>query len=242
MIAKAGTSTNIIATLEYNENARKGGEVVFSHGIDPAMPVNLQARILEELHNTRYKVKAHTIVISHGDHDSKRLTKKDEERYLRAFLKGLESRGFDLDGCRWVIARHGNTNNIHYHMAIMTTKIDGSRFKDYYLGKNAARVAAEVSAHFELEKAEWAAKKESKHQTHNPKPKKKAEPLLDDVTKGKVKKYYNRKAAIAAAKERKNESEKNQTRKKSDRQTKLPTRHFSNRGGEEPHQRTGFRR
>lgn len=227
MIAKVGTSTNIVSTLEYNENALKGGEVMFCNGIDPAMPVNLQARILEAMHNPKYKIKAHTIVISHGDNDSKSLTLEQEKKYLRAFIEGMIERGFDLNGTRWVIARHGNTDNVHYHMAIMTTKMDGSRFKDYYLGKNASRVAAEVSESFNLERAEWAIKNEKEYQKHNP----------------RKKKNYNRKAAIEAARRRKeDETEKNQTWKKSDRQTNLSNRHQRNAGGEEQTQRRGFRR
>lgn len=238
MIAKVGTSTNIISTLEYNENELKGGEIIYSNGIDPNMPVELQAKILEAQHNSRYKIKAHTIVISHGNKDSGQLTMVEEKKYLRAFLKGLKGRGFDLDGSRWVIARHKNTDNIHYHMAIMTTKIDGSRFKDYFLGKNAARVAAEVSEYFGLEKAEWAVKNEETHQSYHPKPRRKKN-LVSESNKEIIKKYNRRAAIDAAKKRREDESKKTQTRQKSDRQTKLPTRHFRDIGGEEPNHRRG---
>ena len=244
MIAKVGTSTNIISTLEYNENALKGGEVIFSNGIDPKMPVNLQARLLESYHNPNFKVKAHTIIISHGDNDSKRLTPEQEKKYLRAFVDGMIERGFDLDNSRWVIARHGNTDNVHYHMAVMTTKEDGTRFKDYYLGKNASRVAAEVSKKFELEHATWSAKKESTHREHYPRPPRKKRTLpISGEAKEKTKKFYNRKAAIKAAQiKNQDESKKTQTRQKPDGQTKLPPRHQRDTGREEPNLRKGFGR
>lgn len=243
MIAKVGTSTDIASTLEYNENELKGGEVVFSNGIDPNMPVSLQARLLESYHNPKYKVKAHTIIISHGDNDSKKLTPKQEKEYLRAFVDGMIERGFDLDNSRWVIARHGNTDNVHYHMAVMTTKEDGTRFKDYYLGKNASRVAAEVSKKFELEHAAWSAKKEAKHREHHPRPPRKKRTLpISGEARDINKKFISRKAAIAAKKEREHESQKTQTRQKPDGQKNLSTRHQRDTGGETTTQRKGFSR
>lgn len=244
MIAKVGTSTDIASTLEYNENALKGGEVVFSNGIDPNMPVSLQARLLESYHNPKYKVKAHTIIISHGDNDSKKLTPKQEKEYLRAFVDGMIERGFDLDNSRWVIARHGNTDNIHYHMAVMTTKEDGTRFKDYYLGKNASRVAAEVSKKFELEHAEWSVTNETTHRKHHPRPPKKKRILpISGEARDINKKFINRKAAIEEARRKKqDESQKTQTRQKPDRQTNLSARHQRDTGGETTAQRKSFRR
>ena len=86
MVADVGRSTNISATLMYNRNDLKGGEVVFSSGIDPSLPADIQARALEAMHNPRFRIKAHTIVISHGDHDSKILTPAQEKKCLKAFL------------------------------------------------------------------------------------------------------------------------------------------------------------
>lgn len=242
MIATVGTSKSIASTLKYNENSLKGGEVVFSHGIDPAMPVELQARMLEAMHNNRFKIKAHTIVISHGDRDSRELTPAQEKKLLLEFLNELEKRGTDLNSAPWVIARHGNTDNIHYHMAIMNTTMDGKRFQDKFLGKNATRAAAAVSMKYGLENAPRAAKAEKAAAAKRPQEPKQKPPLAEETVQT-IKKVYNRRAAISAAKKKKeDETRKQQTQAKPDRQTKLPTRHFRNPGGEEPHQRTGFRR
>ena len=242
MIATVATSKNIASTLKYNENSLKGGEVVFSHGIDPAMPVELQARMLEAMHNQRFKIKAHTIVISHGDRDSRELTPAQEKKLLLEFLNELEKRGTDLNSAPWVIARHGNTDNIHYHMAIMNTTMDGKRFQDKFLGKNVTRAAAAISMKYGLEQAPRAARAEKAAAEKRPQEPKQKPPLTEEAVQI-TKKVYNRRAAVAAAKKRKeDETRKQQTQAKPDRQTKLPTRHFRNTGGEEPHQRTGFRR
>ncbi|MBQ8443272.1 MAG: hypothetical protein IJX29_07935, partial [Bacteroides sp.] len=62
MIADVGRSTNISSTLMYNRNDMKGGEVILSSGIDPALPATIQAAALEAMHNPRFRIKAHTIV------------------------------------------------------------------------------------------------------------------------------------------------------------------------------------
>lgn len=241
MIATVGTSKNIASTLKYNENSLKGGEVVFSHGIDPNMPVDMQARLLEAMHNQRYQIKAHTIVISHGDRDSRELTPEQEKKFLLEFLNELEKRGTDLNSAPWVIARHGNTDNIHYHMAVMNTTMDGKRFQDKFLGKNATRAAAAVSMKYGLENAPRAAKAEKAAADRRPK-KEHRKPLTDDAVQT-IKKVYNRRAAIEAARKRKqDEANKKQTQAKPDRQTNLSPRHQRHTGGEEPTQRTGFRR
>lgn len=242
MIATVGTSKNIASTLKYNENSLKGGEVVFSHGIDPAMPVELQARMLEAMHNQRFKIKAHTIVISHGDRDSRELTPAQEKKLLLEFLNELEKRGTDLNSAPWVIARHGNTDNIHYHMAVMNTTFTGERFNDKFLGKNATRAAAAVSMKYGLEKAQRAAEAETEAAKNRPQEPKQKPPLSEETVQT-VKKVFNRRAAIAAAKKRKeDEARQQQTQAKPDRQTKLPPRHQRDTGREEPNKRTGFRR
>lgn len=241
MIAVVGTSRNIASTLKYNENPLKGGEVVFSHGIDPAMPVELQARMLEAMHNQRFTIKAHTIIISHGDKDSRELTPLQEKELLLEFLKELEKRGTDLNSAPWVIARHGNTNNIHYHMAIMNTTIDGKRFQDKFLGKNATRAAAAISMRYGLEPAPRAAEAEKEAANRRPK-EESLKPLTNDAVQT-IKKVYNRKAAIEAARKRKrDEASKQQTQAKPNRQENLSSRHQRDTGGEKTTQRTGFRR
>ena len=244
MIANVSNSRDIASTLIYDENKLKGGEVMFSHGIDPYMPVELQAKMLEALHNDRFKVKVHTIVISHGDHDSKVLNPEQEKKILLDFLNELEKRGTDLNSAPWVIARHGNTDNIHYHMAIMNTTMDGKRFNDKFLGKNATRAAAATSMKYGLESATRAVEAEQAAARRRPKGlEPEREPLLNKETLTKSERRYNRRAAIAAAKRRKeNEADQQQTYAKPNKQTGMQTRYQRDAGGEEETQRHGRRR
>lgn len=244
MIATVSTSRNIKATLLYNENSRKGGEVMFSNAIDPSMPVQLQAQVLEAMHNQKYKVKAHTIVISHGDNDSKHLTPEQEKQYLSAFLEELEKRGTDLSSSAWVIARHGNTDNVHYHMAIMNTTLDGGRFNDKFLGKNACRAAAAVSMRFGLERAEKAEEAESRSVRRRSGSAETKQPeAMTLATKTKAKNLYNRRQRIAAAKKRKeDEATQLKAKEKQNRQARVQNRNQRNSRGEEESPRRSFRR
>lgn len=240
MIADVGRSTSISATLMYNRNDLKGGEVVFSSGIDPSLPADIQARALEAMHNPRFRIKAHTIVISHGDHDSKILTPAQEKKCLKAFLKELEAEGINLDAAPWVIARHGNTDNIHYHMAIMNTCYDRSRFPSEYLGAKATRAAARASLSIGLECPPKAAIRARK--TKAPKEVKPQE-LLPKETKETTKKYYNRRAAIDAARKRKeDEAKKLEAEKKQGKSESLQNRHKRDTRGENNTPRKGFKR
>lgn len=240
MIADVGKSTNIAATLVYSRNEKKGGEVILSSGIDPSLPAIIQAAALEAVHNPRFKIKAHTIVISHGDRDSKILTPEQEKKCLVAFLKELEAEGINLDAAPWLISRHGNTDNIHYHMTIMNTCYDGSRFPSEFLGAKATRAAARASLSIGLEcppKAAIRARKTKAPKEIMPKE------LLPKESKEKAKKYFNRRAAIEAAKKRKEyENEQFKTQKKQGESKKLPNRNQRDKGGEEKAGRTGWRR
>lgn len=244
MIATVATSKNIASTLKYNENERKGGEIVFSHGIDPSMPVDLQAQVLEAMHNQRFKIKAHTIVISHGREDSKRITPVEERKYLMDFLNELERRGSNLNSAAWVIARHGNTDNVHYHMVIMNTRFDGGRFNDKFLGKNATRAAAAVSMRYGLERAPKAAEAELLSESIRPIEQVKEEEPLNQSAKIITKNVYNRRAAIAAAKKRNREYEAihEQAYKEQKGKERLQNSNISHFGGKESNTRKGFRR
>lgn len=240
MIAKVGKSTNITDTLNYNENKKKGGEIMFSHGIDPNMSCEMQAKVMETMHNQRYRIKAHTIVISHGDNDSKKLTPEQERKYLLDFLNELEKRGTDLNSSAWVVTRHGNTDNVHYHLAVMNTRLDGGRFNDKFLGKNATRAAAAVSMRWGLESAARAARAEAKAAARRPKDKP-LEPLTD-ATKEITKNYYNRKAAIEAAKRRKEYEERLQAEEKQRKSEKMQARNIRDSRRETDTPRKGFKR
>lgn len=240
MIADVGRSTNISATLMYNRNDMKGGEVILSSGIDPALPATIQAAALEAMHNPKFRIKAHTIVISHGDRDSKILTPAQERKCLQAFLKELEAEGINLDAAPWVIARHGNTDNTHYHMAIMNTCYDRSRFPSEFLGAKATRAAARASLAIGLECPPKAAIRARK--TKAPK-EVKAKELLPKETKETTKKYFNRRAAIEAARKRKeDEAKKLEAEKKQGQSKSVPNRNIRHSRREEDPPRKGFKR
>lgn len=240
MVADVGRSTNISATLMYNRNDLKGGEVILSSGIDPALPATVQAAALEAMHNPAFRIKAHTIVISHGNRDSKILTPEQEVKCLKAFLKELEAEGVNVDAAPWVIARHGNTDNTHYHMAIMNTCYDRSRFPSEFLGAKATRAAARASLAIGLECPPKAAVRARK--TKAPK-EVKAKELLPKEAKETTKKYYNRRAAIEAARKRKeDEAKKLEAEKKQGLSKSMPNRNISHSRREEDPPRKGFKR
>ena len=155
-------------------------------------------------------------------------------------LKELEAEGINLDAAPWVIARHGNTDNIHYHMAIMNTCYDRSRFPSEYLGAKATRAAARASLSIGLECPPKAAIRA--RTTKAPKEVKTQE-LLPKETKETTKKYYNRRAAIEAARKRKeDEAKKLQAEKKQGKSESLPNRHKRDTRGENNTPRKGFKR
>ena len=240
MIADVGTSMSISATLMYNRNKEKGGEVILSSGIDPALPVAVQAAALEAVHNPKFRIKAHTIIISHGDSDSKILTPEQEMKCLKAFLKELEAEGINLDAAPWLVARHNNTDNIHYHMVIMNTCYDGSRFPSEFLGAKATRAAARASLSIGLE---CPAKAAIRARKIKPPKKVKKQELLPKETKEITKKYFNRRAAIEAAKKRKeNETKKFQAEKEQKQPKNLQNSNFRHSRGEEISSGKGFKR
>ncbi|MGL4907813.1 MAG: relaxase/mobilization nuclease domain-containing protein [Bacteroidales bacterium] len=238
MIATVSSSRSISSTLNYNENNMKGGEIIYSSGIDPSMNVDNQIRFLEAMSNPKFKVKAHTIVISHGDNDTKKITIQDEKKILKEFLLELEKRGVNLDAAPWVIARHNNTNNTHYHMAIMNTCYDGSKFNSAFLGKTATRAAAKVSLSLGLEAAPKAANNIRRRKEKKPTNEK---IKMDENTESTLHKVYiNRQDAIEAARLRKEKEEyekklqAQEKQRKSTQQESVPKR---NRRGTEPDKR-----
>lgn len=249
MIAKVNSSKSISATLDYDCNAEKDGRILLSSGIDPSLPAGETAHLLELCHNPKFKVQALTIVLSHSREDSKKLTLDDEVRCLKAFMKDLqEHEGVNLDAAPWVAFRHDNTDCTHTHIAIMATCYDGSRFKDSFLGAKACRAAARVSMAIGLDAAPKAAARveATKDQVKQVEP----TPLVDQETQKKTKKWFNRKAAIAAAKQRHEqeriEQERIERQKQEERAAaqKQEDSHKRDRGGkaDAPEQSRGIRR
>ena len=83
---------------------------------------------------------------------------------IRDFLDELGQRGNDLSECPYIVARHDNTDNEHYHIVIRTTDINGKRFCDKFINKNANRAAACIAMKYGLKTARKAAEREKAHQ------------------------------------------------------------------------------
>lgn len=80
------------------------------------------------------------------------------------FLEELSARGNDVSDCPYIVARHNNTDNEHYHIVILTTGISGKRFSDKFIYKNANRAATCIALKYELEAPQKAAEREKAHQ------------------------------------------------------------------------------
>lgn len=80
------------------------------------------------------------------------------------FLDELSARGNDVSECPYIAARHDNTDNEHYHIVIRTTDINGKRFRDNFINKNANRAAACIAMKYGLETPKKAAEREMAHQ------------------------------------------------------------------------------
>ena len=87
-----------------------------------------------------------------------------ERSVIEAFLRELNCRGNNVFDCPFVVAHHGNTDCEHFHITVLTTTIDGRRFNDRFIKKNACRSAAKVSEEFGLEAALRALELERRHQ------------------------------------------------------------------------------
>ncbi len=70
---------------------------------------------------------------------------------IRDFLDKLSERGNDVSECPYIVARHDNTDNEHYHIVIRTTDINSKRFSDKFINKNANRAAACIAMKYGLE-------------------------------------------------------------------------------------------
>ena len=80
------------------------------------------------------------------------------------FLDELSVRGNDVSECPYIVARHDNTDNEHYYIVIRTTDINGKRFRDNFINKNANRAAACIAMKYGIETLKKAAEREMAHQ------------------------------------------------------------------------------
>ena len=173
MIANVSTSSDIAFTLAYGQNPEKGGGIILCNYTDERAGAEQQARAWDALSNP-YRNKCYTIVVSFGNKDTEKIRQMPfaeraayERKLLMAFLNELSERGNNVYDCPFVVAHHGNTDNEHFHIAILNTTIDGKHFRDSFIKKNACRAAAKVSMDFGLEVPEKAARNERNHQKTN---------------------------------------------------------------------------
>lgn len=195
MMATVSTSTDIAQTLCYGQNPVKGGSIILCNLTDESATPEQQAKDWEALSNN-YKTKLHHIVISFSDDDTikiRGMPPAERARFERGiiidFMDELQRRGNNVYDCPFIIAHHGNTDNEHFHIAILNTTKDGKHFEDSYTKKNACRAAACVSMKYGLEAPPKAVRNEQNHQTAQAR--RKGKTLADVHNTGK-KRTYNR--------------------------------------------------
>lgn len=125
----------------------KDGQIVRSNGLPIHLPAATQLALMESQCNEKYKVKAINIVLSHSKEDKELLKAHPElqTKYLNDFLDELRNEGVDIDNTMWAMMRHVNTDCLHYHMMLLTTKKNGTRLNTNFLGAKAARAAYRAS-------------------------------------------------------------------------------------------------
>lgn len=215
MIANVQMSSDIAHSLTYGQDRCKGGEVFMGNYLDLTKAPREQAKDWEAMSNG-YSVKCINIVLSFSSGDTRILREKMamadrvgvEKGIVKAFLDELVARGNDnLYECPFVVAHHGNTDNEHFHVTILTTTAtDGRRFNDRFIKKNACRAAAKVSEMYGLECAKKALEREKAHQVHVSKVKgerRRSRPYEDNPEK--VASRMERAKAVERAKMRKAE-------------------------------------
>ena len=169
MNARVGKSTDISHSLGYAQNRDKDGGILLANFTDIAASPEEQARDWMATAND-YKTRCYTIIISFTPTETSMLRSmpdngRDKIRtIIRDFLDELSERGNDLTECPYIVARHDNTDNEHYHIVIRTTDINGKRFSDKFINKNANRAAACIALKYGLEAPPKAAEREKAHQ------------------------------------------------------------------------------
>ena len=171
MIAKVRPTRHITRSVMYGQDERKGGEVLLFQHVDMTATPEEQAADLVAMSKPSIKVKAYNFILSFDDEDTEKLRQMDTERrfkflreVIKAFIAEMEKRGTNITDCPFVVARHGNTNNEHFHMTVLTTTVDGKHINDSFIKKNAIRAAAKVSEDYGLKAAPKALRNEVAHQ------------------------------------------------------------------------------
>ena len=169
MNARVGKSSDISHSLGYAQNRDKDGGILLANFTDIAASPEEQARDWMATAND-YKNQCYTIVISFTPNETAILRSmpdngRDKIRtIIQDFLDELSERGNEVSECPYIVARHDNTDNEHYHIVIRTTDINGKRFSDKFINKNANRAAACIAMKYGLEAPPKAVERETAHQ------------------------------------------------------------------------------
>ena len=169
MNARVGKSSDISHSLGYAQNRDKDGGILLANFTDITASPEEQARDWMATAND-YKTRCYTIIISFTPTETVMLRSmpdngRDKIRtIIRDFLDELSERGNDLTECPYIVARHDNTDNEHFHIVIHTTDMNGKRFCDKFINKNANRAAACIAMKYGLEAPPKAVERETAHQ------------------------------------------------------------------------------
>lgn len=151
MIAKVTQTRSITASLLYDRavghEEEKGGEVVRTNCVPDYASPNVQRAMLEHYSSEKYAVKGFNIILSHSSEDSRRVRANPhlEKMFIHDFLEACRNNGVEIDSAPWVMTRHTNTDCLHYHMLLLSTRFDGKRLNAGYIGRKVSRAAMEAS-------------------------------------------------------------------------------------------------
>ena len=210
MNARVGKSSDISHSLGYAQNHKKDGGILFANFTDLSASPEEQAHDWMATAND-YRTQCYTIIISFTPEETAMLRSmpdngRDKVRtIIRDFLDELSQRGNDVSECPYIVARHDNTDNEHYHIVIRTTDINGKRFCDKFINKNANRAAACIAMKYGLETARKAAERERAHQVAEGKRRKDktARQHKPSATQSQIDDRMRRKRAVEEARKRK---------------------------------------
>ena len=169
MNAVVGKSSDIAHSLSYAQNHGKDGSILLANFTDlSATPAEQAADWLATANN--YRTQCYTIIVSFTPEETVLLRSmpdngRDKMRTIIGdFLDELSARGNNVSECPYIVARHDNTDNEHYHIVIRTTDVNGKRFRDNFINKNANRAAACIAMKYGLEASKKSAEREMAHQ------------------------------------------------------------------------------
>lgn len=208
MNAIVGSSSDISHSLAYAQNRDKDGGILFANFTDLSATAEEQARDWMTTAN-QYKTMCYTIIISFTPNETAMLRSmpdngRDKIRtIIRDFLDELAERGNDVDECPYIVARHDNTDNEHYHMVICTTDINGKRLCDKFIKKNATRAAAKIAMKYGLEAPPKAAEREKAHQEAEGLRRKEKVKRKPSASQSEIDEKIRRKRAVEEAAKRK---------------------------------------